>query len=63
MASANQFEAKLKEIVDDEREQAVVRLIAGMGDFPSYREEVGYIRALDQFSEWCVEAGKQLDER
>ena len=63
MASANQLEAKLKEIVAAEREAAVEQLTNGLEDYPTYREEVGFIRALDQFGEWCAEAGKQLDER
>jgi hypothetical protein len=63
MASAPQLEAKLKEIVADEREAAVERLVGGLADYPAYREEVGFVRALDQFGEWCADAAKQLDER
>ena len=64
MASALQLEAKLKEIIADEREQAVeILTTGGPEDYAAYREEVGYIRALDQFDAWCAEAGKQLDER
>jgi hypothetical protein len=63
MASAPQLEAVLREIVAEEREAAVERLTGGLEDFASYREEVGFIRALDQFEEWCAEAGKKLDER
>ena len=63
MASAPQLEAVLKEIVADEREAAVERLTSGLEDYPTYREEVGYVRALDQFGTWCAEAGKKLDER
>lgn len=63
MASAPQLEAALKEIVADERAAAVERLTSGLEDHSTYREEVGYIRALDQFGEWCAEAGKKLDER
>jgi hypothetical protein len=64
MASAPQLEAKLKEILADEREEAVMALTSGgPEDYAAYREQVGYIRALDQFSAWCAEAGKLLDER
>jgi hypothetical protein len=63
MALSSQLEAKLKEIVADEREQAVERLTAGLEDYPAYREEVGFVRALDLFGEWCAEAAKQLEER
>ena len=64
MASAPQLEAKLREIVADEREVAVATLtVGGPGDYAAYRETVGFIRALDQFGEWCAEAAKQLDER
>jgi hypothetical protein len=64
MASANQLEAKLKEIVAAEREQAVEDLASGgPEDYPAYREAVGFIRALDEFGTWCAEAGKALDER
>lgn len=64
MASAIQFELKLKEIVDVARETAVAN-IAGGGpeDYAAYREEVGFIRAIDQFDRWCIEAFKELDER
>lgn len=64
MASAPQLEAKLKEIVAAEREDAVTDLVGGSaGDYADYREAIGFIRALDRFSEWCAEAGKELDER
>jgi hypothetical protein len=64
MASAVQFEAALREIVADERASAVTNLTSGgAGDYPAYREAIGFIRALDQLSEWCAEAGKTLDER
>lgn len=64
MASAAQLEAKLKEIIADEREESVMSLSSGgPEDYAAYREEVGYIRALDQFANWCAEAAKQLDER
>jgi hypothetical protein len=63
MALANQLEAKLKEIVADERAEAVKRLVSGLEDYPTYREETGFIRALDMFADWCVEALEKLDER
>jgi hypothetical protein len=64
MANAAQLEAKLKEIVAAEREEAVDDLASGgPEDYAAYRETVGFIRALDQFGAWCAEAGKQLDER
>jgi hypothetical protein len=64
MASAAQLEAKLKEIITDEREQAVGDLASGgPEDYAAYREQVGFIRALDEFGAWCAEAAKQLDER
>ena len=51
MASAPQLEAKLKEIIADEREETVQNLTAGgCEDYADYREVVGYIRALDEFS-------------
>ena len=64
MALSAQFEAKLKEIVDGEREVAVLALTqGGPEDYAAYREQVGYIRGLDQLDRWCVEALNQLDER
>ena len=63
MALSAQLEAKLKEIVADERTAAVERLTSGIEDYPAYREEVGFIRALDQFADWCTEANEKLDER
>jgi hypothetical protein len=64
MASALQLETKLKEIIAAEREERVSNLAdGGPEDYAAYREEVGYIRALDEFGSWCAEAGKQLDER
>lgn len=64
MASSAQFEAALKTIIDDEREQAVADLADGAADdYASYREQVGFIRALDRFGEWCAEVAKKLDER
>lgn len=64
MASAPQLEAKLKEIIDAEREEMVRQItIGGPEDYAAYREAVGYIRALDNFDHWCVDAFKGLDER
>ncbi len=64
MALSVQFEAALKEIVAIEREQALEDLATGSAeDYPAYRETVGFIRALDQFGEWCAEVAKKLDER
>lgn len=64
MASAVQFEAKLKELIDVQREQAAIELIGGgPEDYAAYRETVGFIRGLDTIDHWCVEAFKQLDER
>lgn len=64
MASAVQLEAKLKEIVAAEREQAVDDLAAGgPEDYAAYREQIGFIRALDSFDGWCADAAKQLEER
>lgn len=63
MALSSQLEAVLKEIVADEREAAVERITSGLEDYPTYREEVGFIRALDGFADWCTEANKKLDER
>jgi hypothetical protein len=62
MALSAQFEAKLKEIVADERSEAVKRLVGGLEDYPTYREEVGFIRALDTVGDWCVEVNEKLDE-
>jgi hypothetical protein len=64
MAMATQFEAKLREIVAAEREQAVDDLASGgPEDYPAYREAIGFIRALDSIGDWCAEAEKQLEER
>jgi hypothetical protein len=64
MASAVQFEAKLREIVAAEREVSVEELTGGgPEDYAAYRETVGFIRALDSVGDWCAEAAKQLDER
>jgi hypothetical protein len=64
MASAPQLEAKLREIVAAERDEMVAGLTdGGPQDYAAYREQVGYIRALDQFTEWCAQAEKELDER
>jgi hypothetical protein len=64
MASSAQFEAALKEIVEAERDQAAADLADGSaGDYAEYREQVGFIRALDQFGEWCAEVARKLEER
>lgn len=63
MASAPQFEAALREIIAVEREAAVERLTGGLEDYPTYREEVGFIRCLDSFEDWCADVGKKLEER
>jgi len=64
MASAPQLEATLREIIAEVRADTIGELVAGgPEDYAAYRETVGYIRALDQFPEWCAEAGKKLDER
>jgi hypothetical protein len=64
MASAPQLEAKLKEIVAGEREEAVEGLIrGGPDDYAAYREAVGFIRALDLLEELLADAAKQLEER
>jgi hypothetical protein len=57
------MEAKLREIIDAAREEAVRDLsLGGPEDYAAYRETVGFIRALDRFDHWCVDAFKQLDE-
>lgn len=64
MASALQFETKLKEIVDAQRDAVIAELVSGgPEDYAAYRETVGFIRGLDQIDRWCVEAFKELDER
>lgn len=64
MALAAQFEAVLKQIVTEERELMLEDMANGAPeDYAAYREIVGYIRALDQYEEWCAEVGKRLDER
>lgn len=64
MASSLQFEALLKEIIAQEREEALEDLANGAAeDYPGYREAVGYIRALDAYADWCAEVGKKLEER
>lgn len=64
MASGVQFEALLKEIIAEEREQTLEDMANGSADdYPGYRELVGYIRALDAFGDWCAEVIKKLDER
>ena len=63
MASAVQLEAALRESVAAERVAAVERLAAGLDDYPTYREEVGFVRALDLIDEWCEAAAKRLEER
>jgi hypothetical protein len=64
MGSGAQFEAMLKEIVGFERDLAIGDLAGGAAeDYPAYREQVGFIRALDRFAEWCAEVNVKLDER
>jgi hypothetical protein len=63
LASAAKFEAKLGEIIAYERAEAVSNLArGGPEDFAAYREVVGFIRALDQFPDWCTEAAKAAEE-
>lgn len=64
MALAAQFEAVLKQIVTEERELMAEDLANGAPeDYAAYREIVGYIRALDQLGEFCIEVEKRLEER
>jgi hypothetical protein len=63
VALSSQLEAKLKAIIADERIEAVKRLTqGGPEDYAGYREEVGFIRCLDMFADWCVEANEKLVE-
>jgi len=64
MATGAQIEAVLKQIIADEREASLEDLANGAPeDYAGYREIVGYIRALDNFTDWWVEAMKRFDER
>jgi hypothetical protein len=62
MALSSQLEAKLKKIIADERAEAVKRLVGGLEDYPTYREEVGFIRCLDTFDDWVTEANEKIEE-
>ena len=64
MASGAQYETVLRQVVAKRRAEAVENLTLGSAaDFAEYREQIGYIRALDQLDEWCVEVGETLEER
>lgn len=64
MASALQFEVKLKEIIAGERQETLEILASGgPEDYAAYREKVGFVRALDLFDEWCARVTEALDER
>ncbi|HEY1879551.1 MAG TPA: hypothetical protein VGG68_06440 [Caulobacteraceae bacterium] len=63
MASAAQLEQALRDIVTAEREEIIDNIAdGGPEDYATYREYVGQIRTLDQFTEWLAEAAKRLDE-
>lgn len=61
----NQFEAELRKVVEQQRAEVLERLELGGGvpDYPAYREQVGYLRALKNFGDWCEEVRSTLEKR
>jgi hypothetical protein len=56
------FEEKLLERVEGERQRVMQELEGGeaIKTFETYRERVGYLRALRELEEWCSDAETDL---
>lgn len=61
----NQFEAELRKVAAEQRVEVLEKLALGGGvpDYPAYREQVGYLRALKDLGDWCEEVRSTLEKR
>lgn len=61
---ANLFEEKLLQRVAAERQRVMGYLEGGeaVTTFEAYREHVGYLKALREIDEWCIDATTDLEK-
>lgn len=61
---SNRFEALLRERAELERSRVLEEIAGGeaVTTLDSYRERVGYLRAIAELGEWCDTANKDLNE-
>lgn len=60
----NLFENELRKLIAAEREDTRNKLESGSPvDYAAYRERVGFLRALKEVEDMCLEVNIQLEKR